>query len=220
MEITWYGHACFRLKEDKATIITDPYSKELGLTLPRLSADIVTVSHAHPHHSEAARLKGAYRRIDGPGEYEIRGIFITATAMYPPNRQYTSQEEAVNDQNIVYVYQLDRIKICHLGDMRHVPTQSQVETLEDVDVLFVPVGGGRTLNAAKAAEVISLIEPSIAIPMHYALPGMTLEMDSLDKFLKEMGVSDGEGTGSLKLSKAKLPEETQVVVLNCAGLPA
>lgn len=217
MEITWYGHACFRLKDGHMVIVTDPFDESLGLTMPSLRTDIVTVSHAHPHHDVVKRLRGPFRRVDSPGEYEIGGVFITGIAMYPPKRREKPANNGAYEQNSVYVFQIEDLKICHLGDLHHVPTQSQVEALVDVDVLLVPVGGGHTLTAAKAAEVISLIEPSIAIPMHYQLPGLNLELDSLDKFLKEMAVGPLEPLSSLSLTKSKLPEETQVVVLACAA---
>ncbi|MDX1523085.1 MAG: MBL fold metallo-hydrolase, partial [Anaerolineae bacterium] len=105
------------------------------------------------------------------------------------------------------------IKCCHLGDLNQVPTQSQVEDMGDIDVLFVPVGGQKALNATQAAEVISLIEPYVVIPMHYHLPNITIKFDSVDKFLKEMGVSSSETTDTLKLTKSSIPDETQVIVL-------
>jgi L-ascorbate metabolism protein UlaG (beta-lactamase superfamily) len=217
MEISWYGHACFHLKHKDMSIVTDPYDDSLGLTMPRLKADIVTVSHTHPHHDVVNRVQGTFRKVDGPGEYEIGGVFITGATMYTMDDQRGQDQGDLNWQNVVYVYHMDGLKVCHLGDLHHIPTQSQVEALGDVDVLLVPVGGGRTLKAAKAAEVISLIEPALAIPMHYELPGLSLELDTLDKFLKEMGLGSLDPLRSLKLSKSNLPEETQVVVLACSA---
>ena len=206
MDITWYGHACFRLKSREGTVITDPYDKSLGLSLPSLKADIVTVSHNAPHHSNTKATKGAYI-IDGPGEYEINGVFVTGIHIAPAK----NAKDAV--RNNVFVTYLDDIAICHLGDLSHVLTQKQVEDMGNIDVLLVPVGGQNALKVAQAAEVISLIEPYIVIPMHYKLPNITVELDPVQKFLTEMGITKTETVESLKLTKSSLPDETQVVVM-------
>ncbi len=108
---------------------------------------------------------------------------------------------------------MDDIVICHLGDLNHVPNQNQVEDMDNIDVLMVPVGDHQALSAAQAAEVISLIEPYVVIPMHYRLPGLTIKLDPVSKFLKELGVANIEAMSSLKLRKSNLPEETQIVLL-------
>jgi L-ascorbate metabolism protein UlaG (beta-lactamase superfamily) len=116
-------------------------------------------------------------------------------------------------RNNVFVIDIEEITVCHLGDISHVPTQSQVEDMGSIDVLLVPVGGKSALNATQAAEVISLIEPYVVIPMHYNLPNLTIEFDPVSKFLKEMGISKMDTVDSLKITKSGLPQETQVVVL-------
>lgn len=208
MEIIWYGHACFRLKDRNSTIITDPYDKSLGLSLPRPKADIVTISHLHPHHSYTEGVREDFKVIDGPGEYEIGGTFITGIRMTPPKKRKNGSYE-----NTVFVFYMDDMAICHLGDLDQIPSQSQVEGLGSIDILMVPVGGKKALSAAQAAEVISLIEPNIVIPMHYQLPGITLELDPVSKFLKEMGLAKADPEGILRLTKSTLPEETQIVLL-------
>jgi L-ascorbate metabolism protein UlaG (beta-lactamase superfamily) len=208
MDIIWYGHACFRLKSREGTVITDPYDKTLGLSLPAIKADIVTVSHRAPHHSFVKAVKGDAYVIDTPGEFEINGVFVTGVHMPPANN-------ATNGvRNNVYVIYLDDISICHLGDLNHVPTQKQVEDMGSIDVLLVPVGGLNSLKATQAAEVVSLIEPYIVIPMHYKLPGISLKLDPVSKFLTEMGITKTETVDLLKLAKPSLPEETQVIVMD------
>jgi L-ascorbate metabolism protein UlaG (beta-lactamase superfamily) len=101
-----------------------------------------------------------------------------------------------------------------LGDLRQTPSQSEIESLGTVNVVLVPVGGGGGLNAAKAAEVISLIEPNLVIPMHYSTPAAKVSLDSLNKFIKEMGLSKAETQPSLKVSRSGLPNETHVIVLD------
>jgi L-ascorbate metabolism protein UlaG (beta-lactamase superfamily) len=207
MDITWYGHACFRLKSREGTVITDPYDKSLGLSPPSIKADIVTVSHNAPHHNNTKVAKGAYV-VDGPGEYEINGVFVTGVHIAPAKNAQNA------DRNNVFVIYLDDITICHLGDLSHVPGQKQVEDMGNIDVLLVPVGGQNALKAAQAAEVISLIEPYVVIPMHYNLPNITVKLDPVKKFLTEMGITKTETVESFKLTKSSLPDETQVVVMD------
>lgn len=212
MDIIWYGHACFRLKDRNSTVVTDPYDKTLGLPLPRPKADIVTISHSVPHHNHTAGVKGEFKVVDGPGEYEIGGTFITGICMVPSKKN--DSRKATTPQNNVFVIYMDDLAICHLGDLDHVPSQNQVEDMGNIDVLLIPVGGGQNaLNAALAAEVISLIEPYIVIPMHYKLPNITIKLDPVDKFLKEMGIAKTDAVASLRLTQSSLPEETQVVLL-------
>ena len=219
MEITWYGHSCFRMIErNVATIVTDPFDKSIGLTVPRMKADIVTVSHSAPGHSNLDAVKGAHA-LYGPGEYEISGVFVTGVPtrmMANGNGKPKSTSNAVG-KNTIYVFDFDGLTVCHLGDLDHVPSQARIEALGTVDLVLVPVGGGRGLNAASAAEVISLIEPSLVIPMHYKTPNVKLKLESPSKFLKEMGLGKSVPQDSLKVTKSNLPDETQVVVLMPKG---
>ncbi|HJO91701.1 MAG TPA: MBL fold metallo-hydrolase [Anaerolineales bacterium] len=209
MEIAWHGYSCFRLTErNSASIVTDPFNKSIGLASPRLKADVVTISHDAPGHSNSDNVKGA-RTITGPGEYEIGGAFITGV-----NTSSNKQEESSETSpNTAYVIDYDSASVCHLGDMNAIPSQTQIEALGTVDVLLVPVGGGKGLNAAQAAEIISLIEPSIVVPMHYRVGKVKVNLDPLSRFLKEMGLGKVNSEPNLKVIKSSLPEETQVRVL-------
>jgi L-ascorbate metabolism protein UlaG (beta-lactamase superfamily) len=210
MEITWYGHSCFRLTErGMATVVTDPFDNaSIGYDSLKLKADIVTVSHDALGHNNAKAVKGTSHVITGPGEFEIGGVFITGV-----QTNGTSKKESEELRNTLYVFDYDGITVAHLGDLKRVPSQAEVEALGAVNVALVPVGGGGGLNAAKAAEVISLLEPNIVIPMHYATKDAKLKLDSLDKFLKEMGLSASQPDASLKVTRTALPEETHVIVL-------
>ena len=213
MEITWYGHSCFRLTERSyATVVTDPFdSKSIGYSPLRLKSDIVTVSHAAPGHSNTDAVKGISHVIDGAGEFEIGGVFITGVQTdIASNRKKAKDDSA---RNTIFVFDYDGITVAHLGDLKQTPTQSEIESLGTIIVALVPVGGGGGLNAAKAAEVISMLEPNLVVPMHYSTPSAKLPLDALNKFIKEMGLSQTETQPSLKVTRSGLPHETHVVVL-------
>jgi L-ascorbate metabolism protein UlaG (beta-lactamase superfamily) len=211
MEITWYGHSCFRFMERGiASIVADPYDKSIGLGEPKVPAsDIVTISHEARGHNNVELVKKVMHVLDRPGEYEIGGVFITGLATYN-----TEVEPDETRKNVVFLYDFDRARIAHLGDLDHVPSQSQIEQFGPIDVLLVPVGGGGGLTSSQAAEVISLIEPGVVVPMHYHTKGHKLGLDPLDKFLKELGITEPQRESSLKVTSSTLSEETQVVVLD------
>jgi L-ascorbate metabolism protein UlaG (beta-lactamase superfamily) len=213
MEITWYGHSCFRLTERNfATVVTDPFdSAKVGYEALKLKAEIVTISHDAPGHNNGDAVKGSTHVLTGPGEFEIGGVFITAVQTDTAGRSAKSKEKV---RNTVYVFDYDGITVAHLGDLQQIPTQSEIELLGTVNVALVPVGGGNSLNAAKAAEIVSMLEPNLVIPMHYATPDSKITLDPLNKFIKEMGLSKPESQPSLKVTRSGLPAETHVVVLD------
>lgn len=209
MEITWYGLSCFRLVErGLATVVTDPYDHQIaGFERLNLKGDIVTVSHDAPGHNYVNGVKGRTHVLIGPGEYEIGGVFITAVRT---NGQKRASDEL---RNTLYVFDYEHVTIAHLGDLRRIPTQAEIEALGEVNIALVPVGGGGGLNSAHAAEIISLLEPGIVIPMHFRTPETSLSLEPLSKFLKEMGISDVPSESTLKITRSGIPDETRVVVL-------
>lgn len=211
MDITWYGHSCFRITErGQISVVTDPYSEEIGLPPLKLKSDIVTISHQKPGHNALDGVKGFSYVLAGPGEYEIGGLFVTGIAVHN-----VSEDGSEAEENIAYHIQYDGLTVLHLGDLAHVPDQSTIEALPggQVNVLLVPVGGGKGLRSGMAAEVIALIEPNYIVPMHFALPNLRIELDPVEKFLKEMGVSKVQEEDVLKVSTTSLPEQPQVVLL-------
>ena len=180
--------------------------------LPRLTGTVVTISHDHPYHNEARVVRGSPYIITGPGEYEIGGVFITG--IHTNGHTKKTMDEP---RNTMYLIDYNGINVLHMGDLNRVPTQTEVETLGPIHVALVPVGAGGSLSAIKAAEVISLLEPNIVIPMHYATPhsaNQTVKLEPLSRFLKEMGLGSLESVPSIKIPNANtLPDETRVVVL-------
>ncbi|NJL57691.1 MBL fold metallo-hydrolase [bacterium] len=208
MDISWYGHSCFRLSErGQLTVVTDPFSDVLGLPVPKLKGDVVTISHHSPGHDCVDAVKGYRHVLDGPGEYEIGGVFLTGVALHHIH------DSGGVAYNVAFVTQYNALSVVHLGDLAHIPTQATIEALGEVTVALVPVGGGKGLKAAQAAEIIAMIEPYYIVPMHYALPGLTVELDPVDKFLKEMGISRVQEEDVLRISDTTLPEQPQVILL-------
>ncbi|MBM3144784.1 MAG: MBL fold metallo-hydrolase [Chloroflexi bacterium] len=210
MKITWHGLSCFRLSaRGLATVVTDPYDEEVvGYGPLNLRGHIVSISQDSPAYNNEGAVQSKQRVINGPGEYEIGGVFITAV-------RTNGEDKCKKNElpNTLYVFDYEGVTVAHLGNLNRVPSQSQVEALGTVNIAMVPVGGGEGLNAAKAAEVISLLEPGIVIPMHYGTPECKIKLDQLSKFLKEMGLGTIKSDEELNVTASSVPEETQVVVL-------
>jgi L-ascorbate metabolism protein UlaG (beta-lactamase superfamily) len=207
-EIKWFGHACFRLRAREATILMDPVPRSLGYRVDKQRADIVTLSHDHPGHNATEIISGDYKVVRGPGEYEMDEVFITGIRTYHDDNR--GEERG---RNTAYVFEVENMTICHLGDLGHSLTPEHVEALTSVDILIVPVGGGPVLDAARASEVVGQIEPKIVIPMQFQTNLGDKDRDGLDRFLKEMAVHDVTPVDKLTVRPSDLGETTEVVVL-------
>jgi len=209
VEITWLGHSCFRIRGRQATVITDPYSPNLGYSLAKPKADIVTVSHQHEGHSYVSGIEGNPKPVLGPGEYEIGGVLIIGVATF-----HDGVRGGQRGKNTVYVMEVDEVTVCHLGDLGHVLTAEQVEELGDVDVLLLPVGGVSTINAPTAAEVVRQLEPEVVVPMHYKTAALRWELEPAERFLKEIGAKQVIAQPKLSFTRSGLPDSTQVFLLD------
>ncbi len=208
MEITWLGYSCFRLKGKQNTIITDPVSPDFGYSLGKITADIVTISHEHPGHSYIQGIGGEPKVLTGPGEYEISGVLTLGLQTY-----HDSERGAQRGKNTIFVFEMDDLVICHLGDLGHTLDAEQIEKIDSADVLLVPVGGVSTIDAIQAAEIVRRVEPKIVIPMHYKTLVLKRDLAPVDRFLKEMGVKEAIPQPKLTVNKNSLPLTLQVVVL-------
>lgn len=215
MEIKFFGHSCFQIKGKKTTVITDPFDPAfVGLKIPRLSAEIVTISHDHPDHNNFSAVSGTSRRkepfvVDGPGEYEIDEVKIFGISSF-----HDGQQGKDRGKNTIYTIEMEGLRVVHLGDLGHKLTEEQVEELGMTDILLVPVGGTYTLGPEEAVEVVSQLSPSIIIPMHYRLPKLKFELLPPDDFLKALGVEKVSPLPKLTIKGENLPEEKEVVILN------
>ncbi len=212
MEIKYLGHSCFRIKGKNTTVITDPYAPDLGYTLGKQSANIVSVSHQHAGHNYTEGVTGEPRIVSRPGEYEIGDAILIGLPTY-----HDSEKGIIRGKNVVFVIAMDDLVICHLGDLGEALKESQVEELGNVDILLIPVGDMSALNASNAARLVRQIEPAIVIPMHYKLPQSNRELEPVERFLAEMGTSAVLPQPKLNVTKSSLPLPTQVVVLEAGA---
>jgi len=222
MIITWYGQSCFRIQSGDLVLVTDPFSKDIGLKPPTGQADIVTISHNHNDHNNVSVIKGDPFVIDGPGEYSLKSVSIIGisstheTKNGNPDLVKATENEKLNT---IYVIDIEGMRICHLGDQGTKLTNDQIEALGDVDILFIPIGGTFTLDADEALNVIGQVEPRVIIPMHYQINGLKIkELEKVDKFAKEIGCKkENMNVGKVTLKKKMLPEgDNEIYVMGIA----
>ncbi len=212
MDITYLGHSSFRLKGKTSSVVIDPFDpKSVGFPFPKVSADIVTISHKHKDHNRVELVKDVKKVISGPGEYEINGVSIIGIASFHDN-----QKGAKRGKNTIYVIEMDKLRIVHLGDLGHKLSEKFIEKVGSVDVLMVPVGGEYTIDAVKATEISRMIEPKIVIPMHYMVPKLNpttfAKLASVEPFLTQISLPV-EKLKKLTISSSVLEEEQKVVLL-------
>lgn len=214
MEITSLGHSSFRIKGKTATLVTDPFDSEMvGFPFPRhVSADIVTVSHEHKDHNAVNAIEGSPFVIQGPGEYEIKGVSVIGVSSY-----HDAEKGEKRGKNIIYRIEIDGISVVHLGDLGGTLSTSEIERLDGVDILMIPVGGDVTIDSTAAAALLSEIDPAIVIPMHYKTKKHNEKifgtLSPVSVFLKAIDKEDLQPQPKLSVTKDKLPTERQVVVL-------
>ncbi|MFV1917047.1 MAG: MBL fold metallo-hydrolase [Patescibacteria group bacterium] len=213
MDITYLGHSSFRLRGKNASLVTDPFDpKMVGFKFPKVSADIVTVSHDHGDHNQAEIIGGVNKVIKGPGEYEISGVSVIGISTF-----HDDNKGSLRGKNTVYVIEMDRLRIAHLGDLGHKFSESVREEMGDIDILMIPVGGEYTISPATAGQITRDIEPNICLPMHYQMRGLDpktfAKLEGVDQFLNDLGLPV-ERLDKLSVKKESLGEEQKVVVLN------
>lgn len=210
MTITWFGQSCFRIEAKETSILIDPFSKDIGLRPPKIKDNIVLVSHQHYDHNNTEDIGPETFLVTTPGEYEKQGVAIQGVPAF-----HDKVEGKERGPNIIFTIKAEGMTVCHLGDLgQEKLTDRQVEEIGEADVLMIPVGGTYTINAKEAVAVISQIEPKIIIPMHYKIPGLNIELDGPEKFVKELGL-EPEKTDKFKVSPKTLPmEEMKLIMFN------
>ena len=212
-KITWAGQACFHIslsngKDHSANVVIDPFG-DIGLKIPNFEADILLVSHGHEDHNNVKAVKGSPFLINGPGEYEVRGVFVMGIPSFHDDKD--GKERGINT---IYTIEAEDMRICHLGDLGQKElTDEQLEKIGHVDILMIPVGGEYTISASEAAKIIGQIEPKIVIPMHYELPKLKFKLDGVDKFLKVMGKNSVVPQDKLTIKASALPKESEMEIV-------
>lgn len=217
MDIYWLGQACFKIKGKNATVLIDPYDPDFtGLKLPKdLSAEIVLTSHPHQDHNNTQAVTSSPSgtlpmEFSEPGEYEVGGVVITGIDSF-----HDESGGSERGKNIIFHLLFDNLNIVHLGDLGQSKlTEEQLTQIGEVDILLIPVGSVYTINGKVASDIVSQLEPKIIIPMHFKIEGLKFELEGVDNFLKEMGIEGIQAQLKLSITKEKLPEEPQVVVLS------
>jgi L-ascorbate metabolism protein UlaG (beta-lactamase superfamily) len=217
MDITYHGHSTFKLKGTAGVVVTDPYDNYIGLTLPSLAADVVTVSHQHKDHNAIQKVKGTARRehpfiIEEVGEYEVGGISIFGVKSYHDDHGGVERGD-----NIIFTIMIDDVRVCHLGDLGDELTAEQLADIGPVDVVICPVGGVFTIDPQLAVKTIHALEPSYALAMHYKTPlheeKVFGEMKTIEDFVRAYG-AEAKPMEKLQVTKQRLPEETELVILS------
>jgi len=221
MQIIWKGQSCFQIisstgKNNHVSIVVDPYEEGIGLRVPKLEADILLVTHKHSDHNNVKAVSAASPEeskspflIDGPGEYEIKEVFVQGISSWHDDKEGKEQGE-----NTIYTIETEELKLCHLGDIGQKEiTDEQLEQIGEVDVLMIPVGGVGTISAKEAVNIMSQIEPKITIPMHYQIPKLNKKIDGVDKFLKAVGVKSVQPISKLTIKKKDVSEEEAKIIV-------
>lgn len=208
MKIKYFGHSCFQITDNRGVVIvTDPFDSSVGYDMPDLSADIVTISHNHYDHCNKAGVRGKFELIDKVGNFYAKDINIRGVLTHHDDAGGRKRGD-----NIVYTFDMDGIKLCHLGDLGHLLSPDQLLEIGGVNVLFIPVGGNFTIDYRIASKVVDQIKPDIVIPMHYKTPVSSLPIETVDGFLKEMGGGE-RVSNTLEVNKDMFNGSSSVYVL-------
>jgi len=209
MQIQWFGLSYFKIQTKEAVILIDPYAPKFGLKTPHFKADILLISQENEAHNFRQAAIGQPFTICSPGEYELEEVFIYAIPGFAAKKK-----EGEKDRPILFLIEAEGLTLGILSGLEAVPTEEELERFEEVDLLFIPVGGKDLLGAEEAAKVIAEIEPRVVIPMPYKIPGLKLPLESVNSFCREMGLKESAGLEKLKIVKKDLPqEETRVILL-------
>ncbi len=214
MKIKWLGHSCFLLTSDSGTrVLTDPFDSRVGYKLPSVEADIVTISHGHGDHNYVQAVRGKFVQISQAGTFEHHGIRMTGIPVF-----HDEVNGSKRGKNIIYLFDIDGIGICHCGDLGHIPSQAQLDEIGKVDFLLLPVGGTYTVDYAEAWKIVQLIKPRVTIPMHFQAGIVNFPLDRVDKFLAEAGAGGRKdifaGKQELEVTPDKLAALPEILVLD------
>ena len=212
MKIKWLGHASFMITSDSGIrIITDPYEPDERLKYGEIkeSADVVTVSHEHGDHSNISAVRGNPEAVRGTAK--VKGIEFKGIPAY-----HDDAEGQQRGKNTIFCFEVNGVRVCHLGDLGHLLSDKQAAELGSVDILLIPVGGNYTIDAKVAGQICDRLKPKVIIPMHFKNDKCTFPIAGVDEFLKgKEGVSRLDASEA-EFKQGELPATTKTVVLKPA----
>jgi len=194
-------------------VVTDPYPGSIGLRVDNRPASVVTVSNPHPNHSHAEGIEGEPKVFSAPGEYEYNGV--TVRGVMTPLAEGQPREE----RTVAFTIEIGNINICHLGDISVSLTTRLIDELKPVDVVLVPTGGHCTLDVDQVYQTLQDLDAKVVIPMHFKTPGVNVEIDPIDNFVRRMGLDAVQPQPRLVLTTANLGTDMRVVVMTSQGRP-
>lgn len=210
MKIRWLGHSCFLITNERGiNILTDPFDDTLGYRMTKEKINIITISHEHYDHNNTMGIKGKPVVLKGPVNRDTHKIVFKGISSY-----HDSVYGKYRGENTIFVIKTDKLTLCHLGDLGHLLYNEQLEQINQVDILFIPVGGYFTINHIQAEQVINQIKPKIVIPMHYKTEAIKWSIDPLSVFLNEKQNIKMVGENFFEVNSSTLPEKTTIYVLN------
>jgi L-ascorbate metabolism protein UlaG (beta-lactamase superfamily) len=200
MKIKWLGHSCFKItSKNGIRILTDPFDDNVGYRLPSVEADIVTLSHGHYDHNFTDCVKGNFETVTKVGNFYVKDIPITGVHTYHDEVQGNKR-----GSNIVYIFEIDGMRVCHLGDLGHILSPAQIEMIGRPDVLLIPVGGIYTIGPDEAFQVVNQLKPKVIIPMHFKTPALKFNLEGVEKFLDKMKDVEKLSSQVVEIDKEKL----------------
>lgn len=209
MQITWLGHSFFLLVSlSGMKMAFDPFGETVGYPLREVAADVVFVSHDHFDHNNLNLVRGYEEVFREPGNYEKEGVKITGFSTY-----HDEEKGKKRGRNCVFRVEVDGMVVVHCGDLGTIPEPKELEAWKPVDILLVPVGGVYTIDAAKARELVKMLNPRIVVPMHYKTRYLQFELGNVDSFLQGFEVVKRIKGSSFEIDKEKLPPTTEIWVL-------
>jgi len=207
MQIAWYGQFCFEIvttpSKEKVKIIVDPLPVEISKKFAKLEGDISLITHQYLNLKENKISPTKSFLISGPGEYEIKEIFIEGIP-------------SLQKKNTIYTIFSENLKVCHLGSLKQSElNENQLERIGEIDILMVPIGGNSTLSPRETIKIIQQLEPKIVIPMDYHLSKLKTRLSPFQEFLKILGLKEIKPKDKLNIKKKDLFEEKEreVVIL-------
>ena len=212
MKIKWLGHACFLIEGEKGRLLTDPYDESIPYGPPDCTADVITVSHDHFDHNAVGRVEGSPTVVRGEGAHSASGIRFQGIASFHDENSGTKR-----GANTIFTFEMEGVKMAHLGDLGETLSEEQAAALSDVEVVFIPVGGHYTIGADEAAALVNRL-PSlrVVIPMHYKTDrlGDNFPIAPVEDFARLVQNVKRVGSSEVALSRESLPAQVQVWILD------